>query len=360
MLSSLVYHIISRFLGFAAIVLLANWLLVFVGAAVMFLVKADHDLPKTFGGFVRYCFPPEMFATRSCRTDLVLWALNFLFAPFLIAPVLLGSIFFSTMTYAGLTRVFGNHPQVEQSTAVWVVVAIIVTIGVDFATYYTHYLFHKIPAFWEFHKVHHSAEFLTPFSNKRIHPVEFIFDADGVALLTGVLLGMSAYIFRMPIYENTVLGVDAYFLLNTFSFFNLRHSHVNLSYGRLEKWFLSPAQHQLHHSVETRHWDKNIGLFLSVWDRWFGTFAYSEPRGSYRLGLAGKEMAEYTTTWQLYTTPFVNIARMASRRWPFKRVAPQAEHNGPLVSLLNGPLVGPASPIGIEDRSATAGPSSTI
>jgi sterol desaturase/sphingolipid hydroxylase (fatty acid hydroxylase superfamily) len=182
MLWSLVYHIISRFLGFAAIVVLANWLLLVVAAVVMFFVRPDRNLPKTLHGLVRYCFPREMFVTRSCRADVVLWILSFLFSPFFITPVLLGGIFFSTMTYAGLTRLFGSHPQAEQSTALWIVVAVVATIGVDFATYYTHYLFHKVPALWEFHKVHHSAEFLTPISNKRIHPLEFIFDANGVAL----------------------------------------------------------------------------------------------------------------------------------------------------------------------------------
>ncbi len=321
MLWSLVYHIIFRFVGFASVVTAANWLLVFVGAAVMFLLKSDHNLSKTFTGFIRYCFPPEMFKTRSCRSDVVLWIINFLFAPFLITPFLVGSVVFSAM----------------------------VTIGVDFATYYTHYLFHKVPAFWEFHKVHHSAEFLTPISNKRIHPIEFVFDAEGVALIGGAVMGVACYVFSMPIYENTILGVDIYFLLNTLSFFNLRHSHISMSYGRLEGWLLSPAQHQLHHSAETRHWDKNIGLFLSVWDRLFGTFAYSEPRGSYRLGLAESEMAEYSTTWQLYTTPFVNVAKMAARGWSRKNVAvePQGER----------PLAGHTGPNLIEDGSGALRPS---
>jgi sterol desaturase/sphingolipid hydroxylase (fatty acid hydroxylase superfamily) len=191
---------------------------------------------------------------------------------------------------------------------------VVVTTAVDFATFFTHYLSHKIPVMWEFHKVHHSAEFLTPITNKRFHPVDKLLNDNGVILVGGVLLGVFSYIFSMPIRENTVIGVDAYFVLNTFSFFNLRHSHIHLTYGRMEKWLLSPAQHQIHHSVDRRHWDKNLGLFLAVWDRWFGTFAYSEPRGNLRLGLAGNEMNAYRTTLQLYLTPFVNVARTGMRK----------------------------------------------
>ena len=35
-------------------------------------------------------------------------------------------------------------------------------------------LFHKIPALWEFHKVHHSAEVMTTLTELRQHPVEII------------------------------------------------------------------------------------------------------------------------------------------------------------------------------------------
>ena len=188
------------------------------------------------------------------------------------------------------------------------------TIFADFATFYTHYLDHKISVMWQFHKVHHAADFLIPITNKRFHPVQQIFDNSGVALVTGVLLGIFSYVFSMPIYENTVIGIDVYFLVNALSFYHLRHSHISMLYGRLEKWLLSPAQHQLHHSQEDRHWDKNFGLMFSVWDRWFGTLIYSEPPGSFRLGLPGNEGHKYQTVPQLYATPFINIWGMVRNR----------------------------------------------
>jgi sterol desaturase/sphingolipid hydroxylase (fatty acid hydroxylase superfamily) len=45
-------------------------------------------------------------------------------------------------------------------------------VAFDFARYLSHRLHHRIPVLWEFHKVHHSAEVLTVFSNYRNHPVE--------------------------------------------------------------------------------------------------------------------------------------------------------------------------------------------
>jgi sterol desaturase/sphingolipid hydroxylase (fatty acid hydroxylase superfamily) len=307
----LITHVLSHFVSFTFFITLATWFSLVTGAALTFVVRTDHGLPKTFKGFLRYCFPPEMLKAQSCRVDSVYWVLNRLAIPVFIAPLVLGAVFCSTLTYSGLTHLFGAHAQNPESTLVWAFVAVVVTIAADFATFYTHYLDHKIAVMWEFHKVHHSPEFLIPMTNKRFHPVQQIFDESGVAAVSGGLLGVFSYVFSMPIYENTVIGIDAYFLLNCLSFYHLRHSHINMSYGWLEKWILSPAQHQLHHSREGRHWDKNFGLFFSVWDRWFGTLLYSEPRGSFQLGLPGNEGLQYRSIPQLYVSPFVNIGKMA-------------------------------------------------
>lgn len=41
----------------------------------------------------------------------------------------------------------------------------------DFAYYVTHRLHHEHPVLWPFHKLHHNAEYLTPLTAKRNHPV---------------------------------------------------------------------------------------------------------------------------------------------------------------------------------------------
>lgn len=321
----LVSRIVSHFVSFAFFITIMTWVSIAVGAAMTFIVRTDHGFPRTFRGFLRFCFPPEIIRTKTCHVDAFYCVVNRILTPLIIAPLLLGSIVVSTFTYEGLTKLFGPHAQAPESTLVWVCVAFVVTVGTDFATFYTHYLDHKIKVLWEFHKVHHSSEFLIPITNRRFHPVQQIFDDGGVALTTGGLLGVSSYVFSMPIYENTIIGIDAYFLVNALSFYHLRHSHINMSYGWLEKWLLSPSQHQLHHSKEDRHWDKNFGLFLSVWDRWFGTLLYSEPLGSFRLGLPETEGQDFRSVFQLYTTPFKNIGKMAQNGLRAKALSAQPE-----------------------------------
>ncbi|HBK04709.1 MAG TPA: hypothetical protein DDZ81_02470 [Acetobacteraceae bacterium] len=320
MIWPLMTQVLSHFVSFAFVVTIATWISLVAGAVITFLVRSDHGFPRNFHGFLRFFFPPEIIMRKSCRIDGFFWVVNRITTPLIITPLLLGSAFCSALTYRQLSALFGPHAQNPESWLVWSCVAVIATIAADFATFYTHYLDHKIAVMWEFHKVHHAADFLIPITNKRFHPVQQLFDNAGVALTTGVALGACAYAFSMPIYDNTIIGIDAYFLVNALSFYHLRHSHIPMSYGWLEKWLLSPAQHQLHHSREDRHWDKNFGLFLSVWDRMFGTLLYSEPPGSYQLGLPGNEGRDFQSVWQLYLTPFANIWK--SRR---KQPLPQPE-----------------------------------
>lgn len=314
MIRPLLIQIFSHFVSFAFVVTIATWVSLLCGALITFVVRTDHGQPKTFRGFLRFFLPPEIITRKSCRIDAFFWVLNRITTPLIITPLLLGSAFCSALTYRELSTLFGAHAEHPESWPLWGCVAIIAVIASDFATFYTHYLDHKIGVMWEFHKVHHAADFLIPITNKRFHPVQQLFDNAGVALTTGVALGACAYAFSLPIYDNTIIGVDAYFFVNALSFYHLRHSHIPMAYGRLENWLLSPAQHQLHHSREGRHWDKNFGLFLSIWDRMFGTFLYSEPPGSYQLGLPGNEGRAFQSVWQLYFTPFANIWRSRKKQ----------------------------------------------
>ena len=68
----------------------------------------------------------------------------------------------------------------------------------------------------------------------------------------------------------TVLGANAIlFVFNTLGS-NLRHSHVWITYGPVfERFLISPAQHQIHHSQHARDHGRNFGAVLALWD-WVG------------------------------------------------------------------------------------------
>jgi predicted lipoprotein len=172
---------------------------------------------------------------------------------------------------------------------------------------------HRTPWLWEFHKVHHAAEVLTPFTLYRTHPVEAALHQSAVALTLGVTTGTFAALFGPELHAWHLLGVDALGALWTLAGANLRHSHVWLSYGpRVERFVLSPAQHQVHHSVDARHRDRNFGTALALWDAWCGSLYVTAAREPLRFGLApGERPIAHTVTAMLLDPVIALAARLA-------------------------------------------------
>jgi sterol desaturase/sphingolipid hydroxylase (fatty acid hydroxylase superfamily) len=183
----------------------------------------------------------------------------------------------------------------------------------DFLLFYMHYMFHKIPSLWEFHKVHHSAEVMTPITAYRMHPVEVVFNMNVTALFTGLLLGFFAWLTGGGHPGFTIFGINAIQFAFYVVGFNLRHSHVPLGYGSVVSQVLvSPWMHQIHHSRETRHLDMNMGFIFSFWDRMFGTLYVPKPdEADYALGLTTGEHVHFHGVLAMYFRPFANLAR----RW---------------------------------------------
>jgi len=148
----------------------------------------------------------------------------------------------------------------------------------DLSRFFLHYCMHRYKFLWHFHKTHHSATVLTSFTLFRVHPVEgVLYFARGLQVF-GVISGIFIWLFSGKLTALQVLGVDMFrFLFNVFAA-NLRHSHIWLSFGRLERFLVSPAQHQLHHSVNHRY--VNLGSILSIWDGVVGTRVLANEKHS--------------------------------------------------------------------------------
>ena len=84
---------------------------------------------------------------------------------------------------------------------------------------------------------------------------------------------------------------------------NLRHSHIKIRYPKiLEHIFISPGQHQIHHSTEKKHFDKNFGVAFAIWDLMFGSLALSE-KASHKFGLK-TQFGSKQGIMHLYIEPF--------------------------------------------------------
>jgi sterol desaturase/sphingolipid hydroxylase (fatty acid hydroxylase superfamily) len=144
------------------------------------------------------------------------------------------------------------------------------TIGVfvfdDFLRFAHHYLMHKIPFLWQLHKTHHSARILTPITLYRTHPLESAMATIRNSLSSGAAIGAFVFLFKGHFSLFTLFGVNFFgFTFNALAS-NLRHSHIDLPFGWLEWIFISPKQHQIHHSKNQAHFDRNFGVSLAIWD----------------------------------------------------------------------------------------------
>ena len=180
----------------------------------------------------------------------------------------------------------------------------------DFLAYLTHYLQHKIPILWEFHKVHHSAEVMHPLSNFREHPVDnFAYDVvTGVGY--GLFLGAASTFFEYVPTMPSVFGVPILMFLFNLLGYNLRHSHIWLRWpGVWSKVFPSPAHHHVHHSCHPDHLDKNFAFLFPFWDVVFGTYEMPNDNKDIKFGVLGMESMEMDTCTKLYTVPFQKVGK---------------------------------------------------
>ena len=181
----------------------------------------------------------------------------------------------------------------------------------DLSKYFVHRCMHRWQFLWAFHKVHHSAETMTPITVYRVHPVESIIYGLRGSIVIGAVIGIFAYCFGIDNFSlATLLGVNLFSFIFNVAGANLRHSHIEIAYWPwLEKIFISPAQHQLHHSIENKHFNKNYGAMLAVWDWLFGSLHFSETGEKLKFGLRPTE-ASATNIVQIYLRPFIDVYRL--------------------------------------------------
>jgi sterol desaturase/sphingolipid hydroxylase (fatty acid hydroxylase superfamily) len=50
------------------------------------------------------------------------------------------------------------------------------------------------------------------------------------------------------------------------------HTELINKMGWLEYFMVTPSHHRVHHGSNPKYLDKNMGIFLIIWDKLFGTF----------------------------------------------------------------------------------------
>src|SRR6185503_15877369 len=170
-----------------------------------------------------------------------------------------------------------------------------------------HYLSHRVPFIWEFHRVHHTAEVLSPITNFRVHPVDTILFQNFMAIVIGVTGGVVSYLLNTPLSFFNVNGINVILLAFVFVTVHLQHSHFWIAAtGPLGRVFMSPAHHQFHHSDNPIHFDKNFGSCLAVWDWMFGTLRVPSAKRERLVFGVGASAGLSHTVAESFAAPFRN------------------------------------------------------
>lgn len=172
---------------------------------------------------------------------------------------------------------------------------LVVFVMLDFAMYLQHVIFHVLPIFWRFHRVHHSDLDFDVTTGVRIHPVE-------------TLISFFFKIFLIITWGIPVLIVILFeIVLNFMSMFTHTNICLNEKVERVLRWFIvTPDMHRLHHSVKENETNSNFAFNLSVWDRLFGTYRAEPEAGQLGMTIGMTQFRE--NEWQNYigmmSTPF--------------------------------------------------------
>jgi sterol desaturase/sphingolipid hydroxylase (fatty acid hydroxylase superfamily) len=160
-----------------------------------------------------------------------------------------------------------------------------------FGAFIFHYAGHKTPLFWSLHKVHHSAEALSPFTVARGHPLDTLL-GESVSFVWRTLVVGEALYLTGGRFTPAALAIISILAIASLVQGALNHSHVPLSYGWFNRIWVGPTFHHLHHSAELKHRDRNFGGGIPVWDWLFGTMYLPDPNETYDLGLNEHEIGE--------------------------------------------------------------------
>ncbi|MEO8146144.1 MAG: sterol desaturase family protein [Bacteroidia bacterium] len=167
----------------------------------------------------------------------------------------IGSLFYFTLMYFVLKYVYLHYRIIEMKDSwyQWV----LAYVAVDFLSYWYHRLSHRVNILWAGHITHHSSE-LFNFSN---------------GFRTSPFQGINRIIFWAFL---PVFGFSPVVLVFTFKLSGLYDFLVHTEYAPklefIEKIFITPSLHSVHHGKNDIYIDKNYGSTFSIWDRLFGTF----------------------------------------------------------------------------------------
>jgi sterol desaturase/sphingolipid hydroxylase (fatty acid hydroxylase superfamily) len=155
-----------------------------------------------------------------------------------------------------------------------------------------HWVQHKVPWLWQFHKIHHIDREVDATSALRHHPVENIWRV--AALFAGIFI-LGVPFWMVMFYQS---------LSVLFSQFTHANIHLPQWLDDALSWIIvSPDMHKVHHSTYQPETDTNYANIFSIWDRIFGTFKKTDTT-KLKYGLDEYQAPKYQQIGPLLKVPW--------------------------------------------------------
>jgi sterol desaturase/sphingolipid hydroxylase (fatty acid hydroxylase superfamily) len=222
--------------------------------AVLFVLENKRPLRRSKGS-----------KTGETARNLAIGSLSGLVVYFLEKPVAEKLTGLVEKKNVGLLRIF-RLPRILETAAAIVLL--------DYTLYLWHVLTHKVPALWNFHRIHHADPDLTSSTAVRFHFGEI---GLSVAFRAGQILVIGVSPKALEIWQ-TLLFISIFF----------HHSNLRLPAEmeeKLGKFIMTPRLHGIHHSAEESEMNSNWSSGLSIWDLLHGTFRRDIRQADLRIGV---------------------------------------------------------------------------
>ncbi|QEN91056.1 sterol desaturase family protein [Labrys sp. KNU-23] len=285
------------------------------GVFAFLFLMTDTGVSRNVRGFLRFFMPASGWFSHSTKIDILLYfVIKFSFRWVALFAAIL-TTFLAEKAGTALTNWLQFDQKLQAGPISVVILCIIMFMFSDLGEFISHYIQHKNRYLWEFHKIHHSATFLSPLTASRVHPVGVLLDAVFIGICRVIPVTAIVFLYGFSIVELLAMQASASLVFSLLTLGTLQHTHFPISFGILDRVFISPRMHQVHHSVARKHWDKNMGSRLSLWD-WIAGTAYLATRDEvqkFGIGTVEDDRGDYQRIWWCFLGPIVNCS-VAVRR----------------------------------------------
>ncbi len=169
------------------------------------------------------------------------------------------------VVYLAILNYFYVHAiiNISQAFLYWLLLLLLE----DVLYYWLHRIDHQVRFFWAIHVTHHSSE-----------KMNFT-----VGFRSSVFQPLYRFIYFIPLALLGFKPIDIAFIYSLTQIWGIFvHTELIHKMGWLEYFMVTPSHHRVHHGTNPKYLDKNMGMFLILWDKLFGTFQPELPAEEYR------------------------------------------------------------------------------